>query len=174
MYKSKFLLITIMIIAASASRLIPHPPNFSPIAAIALFGGTYYGDKKLSFIIPFLAMFVSDLYLGFHRLLPVVYVSFAIIVFIGFKLREKKSPSNIGLAAVAGSLTFFLITNFAVWIIGNYYPRTIDGLITCYISAIPFFQNSLISNLIYTTLLFGSYELIKKYVPNLTEVNIEN
>ncbi len=174
MNKYKFSLITIMIIAAAASRFIPHPPNFSSIAAIAIFGGAYFGDKKLSFIIPLLAMFLSDIYLGFHRLIPAVYTSFAIIVFIGFKLREKKTPINIGLAAISGSVIFYVITNFAVWIMSNYYPHTIVGLIKCYITAIPFFQNSLGGDLTYTILLFGSFELLKKYIPYIKELKIEN
>jgi hypothetical protein len=174
MNKYKFSLITIMIIAAAASRFIPHPPNFSSIAAIALFGGAYFDDKKLSFVIPLLAMFLSDLYLGLHRLIPAVYASFAIIVFAGFKLREKKTPINIGLAAILGSVIFYVTTNFAVWIMSNYYSHTIDGFIKCYIAAIPFFLNSLGGDITYTVLLFGSFEFVKKYIPHIKELKIEN
>ena len=170
----KFLLITAMIIAAVISRFITHPHNFTPISAIALFGGAYYSDKKLSIIIPLLAMFLSDLYLGIHNLVPFVYISFAIIVFLGFQLREKKSPLKIGAAAVSGSIIFFIVTNFAVWIVSSFYHKTFEGLIACYVAAIPFFQNSLLGDLVYTTLLFGSFELIKNYIPKLEQVKIEN
>lgn len=173
MNKDKFLLITVIIIAAVVSRFIPHPPNFSPISAIALFGGAYYTDKKLSFIIPLLAMFLSDLFIGLHSLIPFIYASFAVIVFIGFQLRQKKSPVKIGLAAVTGSVVFFIVTNFAVWLIGSFYPKTVDGLVACYVAAIPFFQNTLMGDLIYATLLFGSFELIKNYSPILQEVKVE-
>ncbi len=170
----KFLLITAMIIAAVVSRFILHPPNFTPISAITLFGGAYYSDKKLSFIIPLLAMFLSDLYLGIHNFVPFVYISFAIIVFLSFQLREKKSPLKIGASVVSGSIVFFIVTNFAVWFVGNYYPKTFEGLITSNIAAIPFFKNSLLGDLVYTTLLFGSFELIKNYIPKLEQVKIEN
>lgn len=173
MVKYKFSLITVIILAAVISRFIPHPPNFTPISAIALFGGAYYSDKKLAFVIPLLVMFLSDLFLGMHSLIPFVYMSFAIIVFLGFQLRERKSTLKIAAAAVSGSIIFFILTNFAVWLIGSFYPKNFEGLIACYVAAIPFFQNTLLGNIVYTTFLFGSFEIIKNINPNLAVERIE-
>lgn len=173
MSKYKFSLITVIILAAVFSRFIPHPPNFTPISAIALFGGAYYSDKKLAFVIPLLVMFLSDLFLGMHSLIPFVYMSFAIIVFLGFQLRERKSTLKIAAAAVSGSIIFFILTNFAVWLIGSFYPKNFEGLIACYVAAIPFFQNTLLGNIVYTTFLFGSFEIIKNINPNLAVERIE-
>lgn len=170
MKNHKFLYITLIILAAVSSRFIPHPPNFTPIFAIALFGGAYYTDKRLAFVIPILAMFLSDLFIGLHSLIPFVYVSFVVIVLLGFHLQEKRSILKISAIALSGSVIFFVVTNFAVWLMGSFYPKNIEGLVTCYIAAIPFFKNSLLGDLIYTTLLFGSFELIKAYYLEPKEV----
>ncbi|MBK8944014.1 MAG: hypothetical protein IPM32_01980 [Ignavibacteriae bacterium] len=174
MNKYKFSFVTVIIIAAVVSRFVPHPYNFTPISAIALFGGAYFSDKKLSFIVPLLAMFLSDLYLGMHSLIPFVYASFVIIVFLGFQLRDNKSITSIAFASIIGSVIFFVLTNFAVWVVSNYYPKTIEGFIACFVAAIPFFHNNLFGDLIYTAMLFGSFKLLKNYIPKLEEVKIEN
>jgi hypothetical protein len=144
-----------MILAAAASRLIPHPPNFSPIAALALFGGAQFADKRLAFLVPLAAMFLSDLVLGLHSLIPVIYGSFALIVCLGFWVRRNQNIGRIGNAALFGSILFFAVTNFGVWLFGSFYPKTDGGLIECYTAAIPFFGNTLTSDLIYTAVLFG-------------------
>ena len=157
MKTNKVILASLLVLAAVFSRLIPHPPNFTPIAATALFGGAYFNDKKLSFAIPLIALFLSDLILGLHTLLPVVYACFALIVLIGFRLRENKSVTKVGIAAISSSVIFFIVTNFGVWLIGSYYSKTIEGLTACYVAAIPFFQNSLSGDLFYTGVLFGGF-----------------
>jgi len=144
-----------MILAAALSRLIPHPPNFSPIAALALFGGAQFADKRLAFVVPLAAMFLSDLILGLHALIPVIYGCFALIVCLGFWVRRRQSVWRIGGAALAGAILFFVVTNFGVWAIGSYYPKTGSGLLVCYIEAIPFFWNTLTSDLCFTAILFG-------------------
>ena len=169
MNKYKFLFISAIILAAVLSRLIPHPPNFTPIAAIALFGGCYFNNKNYAFAIPLAAMFLSDLIIGLHSTLLVVYLSFAVIVLIGSKISEKRSPLRVGLAAVSSSVIFFITTNFGVWLLGSLYPKTIEGLATCYIAAIPFFQNNLMGDLFYSAVLFGSFELAMRYIPVLKE-----
>lgn len=169
MKTNKVILASLLVLAAVFSRLIPHPPNFTPIAATALFGGAYFNDKKLSFAIPLIALFLSDLILGLHTLLPVVYACFALIVLIGFRLRENKSVTKVGIAAISSSVIFFIVTNFGVWLIGSYYSKTIEGLTACYVAAIPFFQNSLSGDLFYTGVLFGGFELVRKYTPILQE-----
>lgn len=144
-----------MILAAAASRLIPPPPNFSPIAALALFGGAQFADKRLAFFVPLAAMFLSDLILGLHSLIPVIYGCFAIIVCLGFLVRRNQSVWRIGGAAFLGAILFFVTTNFGVWLFGSFYPKTEGGLLACYAAAIPFFWNTLSSDLIYTVFLFG-------------------
>ncbi|HVU26580.1 MAG TPA: DUF6580 family putative transport protein [Verrucomicrobiae bacterium] len=152
----RFLFLTGIIFVAALSRLIPHPPNFSPIAALALFGGAQFSCKWMAFIVPLAAMFLSDLILGLHALIPVIYGCFALIVCLGFWLRRNQNICRIGGAAIIGAILFFVVTNFGVWAIGSYYPKTGNGLLTCYIEAIPFFWNTLTSDLFYSAILFGA------------------
>ena len=155
MNKPRFIVLATMILAAAASRLIPHPPNFSPIAALALFGGAQFADKRLAFFVPLAAMFLSDLILGLHSLIPVIYGCFALIVCLGFWVRRNQHVWRICGAAFLGAILFFVTTNFAVWAIGSFYPKSESGLFACYTEAIPFFWNTLSSDLIYTVVLFG-------------------
>ncbi len=145
-----------MILAAAASRLIPHPPNFSPIAALALFGGAQFGDKRLAFLVPLAAMFLSDLVLGLHSLILVIYGCFALIVCFGFWVRQKQNVRRIGAAVLAGAILFFIVTNFGVWATGSFYPKSGGGLLTCYVEAVPFFWNTLAGDLCYSGILFGA------------------
>src|SRR5437899_383883 len=121
MERTRFLVLGGMILAAAASRLIPHPPNFSPITAMALLGGACFVEKRWAFVVPLAAMLVSDVLLGFHRLMPGVYGSFALIVCLGFWLRSRRAALPIACAALAGSLLFFIVTNFGVWALGSMY-----------------------------------------------------
>ncbi len=166
----RFLVLTGMIIAAAALRLVPHFPNFTPIAAMALFGGAYFSNKKLAFIVPFIAMFISDAIIGFHSTMWAVYLSFAIMVAIGFSLRDKKKISKIFAASVASSVLFFVITNFAVWMTGTMYPMNPAGLFESYVAAIPFYQYSLLGDLFYVAVFFGAFELAKVKLPLLAKV----
>lgn len=168
-----------MILLAALSRLIPHPPNFTPIAAMALFGGAYFINKKWSFGIPLLAMLISDIGLAFTMgyefftfMRIVIYSGFILITMIGFLLRSKVKVLNVVLASLGGSVLFFIITNFAVWasVSHNLYPNNLAGLIECYIAGIPFFKNTLISALVYSGVLFGSFELAKYRFPVLARV----
>lgn len=153
----------LIILFAVILRLIPHPPNFVPIAAMALFGGAYL-DKRYALIIPIIAMLISDYFLGFHNTMLFVYVSFLLSGFIGLWLRKHKKINNIIAATFCSSLLFFIITNFGVWFVGNLYPKTFAGFIECYIAAIPFFRNTILGDLFYTGFFFGSYELILRYL----------
>jgi hypothetical protein len=155
MNQPRFLFLAGMILAAAASRLIPHPPNFSPIAALALFGGAQFADKRQAFLVPLAAMFLSDLIIGLHSLIPVIYGSFALIVCLGFWVQRNQNLGRIGGAALLGALLFFVTTNFGVWLFASFYPKTGGGLLACYTEAIPFFWNTLTSDLIYTAILFG-------------------
>ncbi len=167
----RFLVITGMILAGAIMRLLPHYPNFTPIAAMALFGGAYFTNKKLAFIVPLAAMILSDLFLGYHSTLWAVYLSFAIIVMIGFSLRERKKVSNIALAAISSSVLFFVITNFAFWLTGAMYPMNSTGLAECFTAAIPFFHYNVLGDLIYSGIFFTVFEFARVKFPVLEHAN---
>jgi hypothetical protein len=167
-----------LIVGGILLRLVPHSPNFSPISAIALFGGKNI-NKKYSFAVLFLVMAISDyllLYanpfgttemklhpLGamFHSTTLYVWGSFAISGLIGLWLRKRNTVSNIILASLVASVQFYVITNFGVWATGMY-SRGIDGLVTSYAMGLPFFQWTLLGDLFYTGVFFGGYALAKK------------
>lgn len=169
----RFIVLVGFIAAAISMRLLPHPPNFTPVAAIALFGGAYFASRHLAFIIPLTAMLLSDLILGFTGPLQtlLIYGSFALIVCLGLWLRNHRSPLAITAAAVTGSVAFFIITNFGVWAQGLLYPMTLDGLLTSYIMAIPFYANTLAGDLFYSLCLFGGFALAQHYFPTIREHN---
>lgn len=171
-----------IIFALALSRLLPHMPNFAPISAMALFGAVYL-SRRYAFILPLIAMLISDyllLYVSpfnspmfnfshlvppwalFHSALPLVYVSFIISGLVGLWLKNHKTPIYIVLAAAFCSIQFFLLTNAAAWMVGMY-DRSIYGLWESYVAGIPFFQGTLLGDFFYTTLLFGAYELALKW-----------
>lgn len=156
-----------LILMAALSRLLPHPPNVAPITALALFGGVYL-DKKHTFVVPIVAMLLSDYFIGFHSEILWVYASFVAIGFIGLWLSKHKGIlTGLG-ATLAGSILFFIITNFGVWLSPTFmYPRTLDGLLACYTAAIPFFRNTLAGDFFYVCAMFGLYELAKRFLPVL-------
>jgi hypothetical protein len=164
MSKKNFILIASIIILAAASRLMKHPPNVTPVAAMALFGGWYF-TKKYFVVIPLLAMLVSDAFIGFYdwRLTAVVYVGIALTFFIGWFLKKQANWRKVIAGTLLGSIIFFMITNFAVWALYQWYPHTWAGLINCFTLALPFFKNSLVGDLFYSVMLFGVYELVLFY-----------
>src|SRR4029077_5213244 len=163
-------LIAGIVLAAGALRIVPHPINFTPIGALALFGGAYFSSKRAAVAVPLLSLVAGDIFTGLHRLIPYVYASFLVSVAIGFWLRPKKSASRIGGATVAGAIQFFLITNFALWAssIGSY-PKNLGGLVACYIAGLPLFWNTLAGDAFYVALLFGGMALAQKRFPSLRE-----
>jgi len=165
--RERFFALSIAVLAAAFSRLVPHPPNFTPIAAMALFGGAFFSDRRLAFMVPLMAMIASDFVIGFHPLAPVVYATFLLVVCIGFWIKRHFSPSAIFAGTLAGSFLFFVTTNFAVWLSGTLYPKTAAGLLTCFVAAIPFFRNTLAGDLVYTVLLFGLFVWSEKRFPAL-------
>lgn len=167
MNHKRILLLAGLILVAALTRLLPHPPNFTAIGAIALFGGAYLSDKRWAFLIPLAAMLISDLFLGFHQTMIYVYAAFMLIICIGFLLRSKISVWRVGGAAIGSSVLFYLITNFGVWLGGTLYPLTWEGLVSCYVAAIPFFRYTLLSNLIFSGVLFGVFEFLKFQYPVL-------
>ena len=155
------------IAAAAALRLVPHPPNFSPIDAMALFSGAYLARRWIAFVAPLAALLLSDLFLGFYHGMATVYATVALIVVIGWWLSSRRTPLHIAVAAVASSVTFFVITNFGMWLFSGFYPVTYAGLVACFTAAIPFFQNTLAGDLFYTALLFGGFALAEHFAPRL-------
>lgn len=169
-----FKLILFLILGAAALRLIPHYPNFTPIGAMALFAGTYISNKRMAYAVPLLAMLISDVMLqliygqGFHNTLFFVYGSFMLITSLGFLLRKRVQRQTIMVSSLVGSLIFFFITNFGVWAMAHgFYPYTPEGLMQCYIAAIPFFKGTVMGDLFYNFILFGSYALVKWKFPKL-------
>jgi hypothetical protein len=156
----KILIPLSIIVFAVILRLLPHPPNMAPIAAMALFGG-FYLDKKYALIIPLVALLLSDLFLGFYSEMPFIYGSFILTGLIGLWLKKQNSKKYIVAGALFSSILFFLITNFGVWLMGSMYAKNLSGFLECYTLAIPFFRNTLIGDLLYTGLFFGSFELAK-------------
>jgi hypothetical protein len=169
MLKPRFLVLISMILMAAASRLIPHPPNVTSLTAVALFGGAYFSDRRLAFLVPLSALFLSDLVLGFYHHMEVVYLSFALIVTIGLWLQKHRTALPIAGAALASSVLFFGITNFGVWALDALYPKTLQGLVACYLAAIPFFRNTLLGDLLYTAILFGGFALLENRLPALRD-----
>jgi hypothetical protein len=157
------------ILAAAALRLVPHPPNFSPIDAMALFSGAYLGRRGLAFVAPLGALLLSDLFLGFYHGMAFVYGSVALVVGIGWWVSSRRTPLRIGAAALVSSALFFVLTNFGMWLFSGFYPRTLSGLVTCYVAAVPFFQNTLAGDLFYAALLFGGFALLERSVPALRQ-----
>ena len=155
------------IAAAAALRLVPHPPNFAPVGAMALFSGAYLGRRSIAFLAPFAALLLSDAVLGFYPELLFVYVSVAATVLIGRAVSRRKSVLTIAGAALASSILFFVVTNFGVWLMMDYYPKTGAGLAAAYVAAIPFFQNSLAGDFFYAALLFGGFALAEHLLPRL-------
>jgi hypothetical protein len=140
--------------------------NFTPVAAVALFAGCYLRDRKLALLVPATAMILSDLVIGLHSLLPVVYACFAFTLYLGTRMRQNATSYAVLGNALISSLVFFVVTNFAVWLGGSMYPMTAAGLGQCFVMAIPFFKNELIGTLLYSALLFGGYALYQKRVLN--------
>ena len=169
MWNPRLVAIAVMIVAAAASRLLPHPPNFTPIAAMALLGGAYLPDRRVAFAVPLAALFLSDLVLGLHAGMWAVYGSFLLVVCLGFTLRHTRTPLKIAGTALASSVLFFTLTNLAVWAFGSMYPKTPAGLAACYTAAIPFFRNTLAGDAFYTALLFGGFALAQRGWPLLRE-----
>jgi hypothetical protein len=167
-------LLALAIVAlAAALRIAPHPWNFTPVGAMALFSGAIIRDRRLAFFFPILALFVGDMFIGFHRLMPVVYASFLVNVAIGFWLRDRRSLGRIAAGTLLGAVQFFLVTNFAVWAFGLSHPRNSAGLLACYVAGIPFFWNTLAGDAGYAILLFGGFALAESPFSALREPSFE-
>ena len=149
------------------SRLIPHPPNFTPIIAVAIMSGYFFKNLYLSIIVLLISMLLSDLFFGFYKHIIFVYLSLFLITYIFFQINHKINNKNLFIFGLVGSLIFFLVSNFGVWIMGDLYEKNLNGLLNCYVFAIPFFRNTLISTIIYIYVcFFSSYFLKFLLIPN--------
>ena len=155
------------ILAAAALRLVPHPPNFTPIGAMALFSGAYLGRRALAFVAPLGAMLLSDAIIGFYSGFWITYLAVALIALLGSIALNRRSVIRVGLASIAGSILFFLVSNFGTWALSGMYAHTLSGLGACYVAAVPFFQNTIAGDLFYATLLFGGFHVVELLVPKL-------
>jgi hypothetical protein len=171
LYRTLFAVVLIAICAAL--RIAPHPWNFTPVGAMAIFSGAFIRDRRLAMFVPILTLFLGDIFIGFHKLMPAVYASFLVSVAIGFWLRGRRTAPRIAGATLLGALQFFLVTNFAVWQFVLFYPHTRAGLLACYVAGIPFFWNTLAGDAVYATLLFGGFALAERLFPVLREPSLE-
>lgn len=162
-----------IVLFAMLTRFIPHPPNFTAVAAVALFGGAYLSNRFLAFLMPFVVLFLSDLFIGFHDTMWAVYLSFGLTVLLGMGLGRKVNVVNTVGSSVVSSILFFAITNFAVWLNGGFYPMNMAGLTECYVAAIPFFNYGLVGDLFFTSLLFGGFYLAGLKFPELAKNKIK-
>ena len=144
------------------SRLIPHPPNFTPIIAMAVFMPYMIRDVYVAMLIPLMAMFISDLYLGMHSSMFWVYGSIMLCTLLSASTLKQKSLKHLASVSVGSSVMFYVITNFAVWLTSTMYPKTLEGLVMCYTMAIPFFQNTFVCTILYVSVLFLIYETAKR------------
>jgi hypothetical protein len=177
MNRPRFWFLVTLILLAAASRLVPHPPNVTPLAAVALFGGATIERRWSAFLVPLAALLLSDLLLqvtylagwqpdwGFYQGQWVVYVCFVLTASLGILIRRRRNVLAITLVTFAGSVVFFLVTNFAFWASGLMYPKTAPGLWLCYEMALPFLRNSLVGDIAYSALLFGALALGEARIP---------
>jgi hypothetical protein len=171
MVNPRFGTLMFIVLAAAATRLLPHPPNVTALTALALFGGAHFSDRRLAIAVPLAALALSDIALGFYfqwdfRAVQghmwVQYASFLAIVCMGFLLRGSRGALRLGAVTLSASCLFFLVTNFGEWAFQPWYPKTAAGLAASYVAGIPFFRNMLVGDLAWSALLFGGFALLER------------
>lgn len=172
----RFVFVTVAILAAAATRLLHLPPNFTAIGALALFSGACMPNRWLSLLIPMIAMFATDLVLGFHNTIWAVYFAFTITTMLGWVISKQQSAGSIATMSIVSSLIFFFITNAAMWIVGffvpaseRFYSTSIEGLPLAIGSGIPFYANTLLSELLFGAILFGAFHVLKNWKPSMVK-----
>jgi len=182
--KSRTLVLVGLVLVAALSRLVPHLPNCTALGALAVFGAAYFRPRWLAFAVPLAAWFLSDVALeftyrfgllggwlansrGFYSNMWVVYATITLIAALAMILQRKRSLLTTSASVLAGSLIFFVITNFAVWVGSTLYPQTAAGLVTCYTAAIPFFHYTMLGDVCFATALFGGFALLQRAYPAL-------
>ena len=167
----RLLLALVIIVIAAALRIAPHPWNFTPVGAMALFSGAIIKDRRLAFAFPLIALFAGDVFVGFYKIgvMLMVYASFLLSVFIGRFLQGHRTVLRISVGTLLGSIQFFLVTNFAIWWLLNSYPKTAAGLAACYLTGLPLFWNTLAGDGFYSALFFGAFALAEHFISVLRE-----
>ena len=174
-----------MIAFAVVMRLVNYlapgalPWNFTPVEAIALFGGAYFADRRLGVAIPLVAMIVADVAIAttlpaawvrdWLGTLPAVYLCIALTAVGGFALRNKVSAANVAIGAFASAVLFFVVTNFATWLAARAGAGSActESLAACYVAGLPFFKGTLYGTLFWSAALFGGFELMRRRWPSL-------
>lgn len=170
MINSRNLFIFVLIALAAVLRisgLLPY--NFSPVAAIALFGAAMFSNRLLGFVIPLAIMFVSDVFIGFHDTMWAVYGAFIAVALIGQVVRKNPTMLSALGGAMVGSVVFFLITNAACWLTMPEYSKDFSGLLNSYAAGLPFFRGTFVGDLLFTVVFFGSYKLAEYRFPTLVK-----
>ena len=152
---NKNIFLVSLIFFAILSRFLPHPPNFTPIAAIALLSSKGFTNRWVVFLIPIVSLFISDLFIGLHATIPFVYISFILIALLGMYVKK----INI-VSVLLSSTIFFLVSNFGVWVL--YYPISTEGFVQCYTLALPFFLNTVLGDLVYGALLIYPFYALQR------------
>lgn len=170
--KSAFWITLTWIAVGASSRLLPHPPNVTPLAAMALLGGAYLGGRQ-ALIFPLLALFASDLFLGLHGTIPFVYLPFLLTALLGRRLLSSdRGAGRVLSASLAGSILFFAVSNLGTWWTQELYPHDFPGLAACYAAAVPFLRNSVLGDLFFTGLLFGLERASLHLLPQRSGVSV--
>ena len=182
----RFSVLTALILLCAFSRIIPHMPNFSPMGAIGLFGAAHFSKKWQAFFIPIAATWLSDLFINnviyaqynpnftwFYEGFYWQYGSYLLITLVGLGIFKKINISKILTGALASTAIFFLISNFGCWIGSTIYPQQFGGLMTCYAAGVPFLKGTLLGDLFYSGLLFGTFALAQFKFPVLKRATIE-
>jgi len=184
----RFITLTTLVLLAAFSRIVPHLPNFSPLNAIALFAAAYFARQYQAFLVPLAATWLSDLFLNnvtyaqpgqsflwFYPGFYWQYLAYALIVLWGiYLLRGRANFLRTVVGVLGGGVIFFLVSNFGVWISGSLYPQNLDGLIACYIAALPFYRGTLAGDVVFSTLLFGGFQALQHYLPALQRPTAAN
>lgn len=173
-------ILILLIVVCAFSRVIPHMHNFSPLGAMALFGAAYFAKKWQGIMIPLLATWVSDLFINnviYARYYPEFtwfysgfywqYGSYILISVLGFFLLKKVTPLKVIAGALSATTIFFLVSNFGCWVANPIYSQNVTGLLSCYAAGVPFLKGTLVGDLVYAGVLFGSFALMQSQIPSL-------
>jgi hypothetical protein len=169
MKNNRYFVLAGMVLAVAATRLVPHPWNFTPVGAMALFGGAQFASKRAAFLLPLTALFLGDLVIGFHRLTPFVYGCVGFTVCLGFWVHHQRRAGRILIASVVSAMVFFLVTNFGVWACLDSFPKNVGGLVQCYAAGVPLLRNGLLGDLFYAGVLFGGLALAERQFTSLRD-----
>lgn len=177
--------LSLLILFATFSRIIPHMPNFSPLGAIGLFGAAHFAKKWQALLIPVTATWLSDLFINnviygayypeftwFYQGFYWQYGSYLLITLAGFFILKKVNFQRVITGAIISTAIFFLVSNFGVWVSGSMYPQTLEGFISCYTAAVPFLKGTILGDLFYSGFLFGTFSLAQKQFPVLRLKNV--